>query len=265
MIEHALAPVKHIRICTSGALAIKKIQVVRAVVCTAAYDDGCAAWRLNPSTAGERVRRRTILKTAGLALAPVGVHAQAPADFYFTRLKYESGDWNVGASAASTVLQALGRYTNLRVDPREHVVALGDARMLEAPFCYLTGRKLAQFSSIERKHFERYVRGGGFVLVDDAGRASDLFARSLEAELARMFGPKALRELAAGHPLYSSFFPVRCRAGRRQRPRCRFRRRRARPAARHRQRRARARAAGEPLFWRGTERHRHQPLRGQHH
>lgn len=152
------------------------------------------------------MRRRTILKTAGLALVPLGAHAQAPADFYFTRLKYESGDWNAGAGAASTVLQALGRYTNLRVDPREHVVDLGDARMLEAPFCYLTGGKLAQFNGAESKHFERYVRGGGFVLVDDAGVASGLFARSLEAELARMFGPKALRRLAAGHPLYSSFF-----------------------------------------------------------
>ena len=152
------------------------------------------------------MRRRTLLKTAGLALAPIAAHAQAPADFYFTRLKYESGDWDAGAGAAPTVLQALTRYTNLRVDPRERVVALADARMLEAPFCYLTGRKLAQFSGAERTHFERYVRGGGFVLADDAGIDSGLFASSFEAELARMFGPKALRKLAPGHPLYSSFF-----------------------------------------------------------
>lgn len=151
------------------------------------------------------MRRRTFLASAGAVLLPV--RAEPPADFYFTRLKYASGDWNAIPMAGATVLQALARHTNLHTDPRERVAALGDARMLESPFCYLAGTGLAQFNSAERANFERYVRGGGFVYADDAGaEPGGLFARSFEAELARSFGPKALRRLAPGHPLFSCYF-----------------------------------------------------------
>ena len=128
-------------------------------------------------------------------------------DFYFTRLMYDSGDWDVDIRMPSNVINSLVEYTTLRVDPAERIIALSDPRMLEAPFCYLAGHKLVQFSSAERKNFERYVRGGGFVFVDDCNHDIDgLFAKSFEAELARMFGPKALRKIPNNHPVYSSFF-----------------------------------------------------------
>ncbi|MDQ1814910.1 DUF4159 domain-containing protein [Massilia sp. CCM 9210] len=128
-------------------------------------------------------------------------------DFYFTRLMYESGDWDVDIRMPSNVLNSLVEYTTLRVDPVERVIALADAKMLESPFCYLAGHKLVQFTPAERKNFERYVRGGGFVFVDDCNHDIDgLFAKSFEAELARIFGPKALRKIPNNHPVYSSFF-----------------------------------------------------------
>ncbi|NHZ98903.1 DUF4159 domain-containing protein [Massilia sp. CCM 8734] len=128
-------------------------------------------------------------------------------DFYFTRLMYESGDWDVDIRMPSNVLNSLVEYTTLRVDPVERVIALSDAKMLEAPFCYLAGHKLVQFTPAERKNFERYVRGGGFVFVDDCNHDIDgLFAKSFEAELARIFGPKALKKIPNNHPIYSSFF-----------------------------------------------------------
>jgi hypothetical protein len=130
-----------------------------------------------------------------------------PVDFYFTRLMYDSGDWDVDIRMPSNVLNSLVEYTTLRVDPAERVVNLSDPAMLEAPFCYLAGHKLVQFTPSERKNFERYVRGGGFVFVDDCNHDIDgLFAKSFEAELAKMFGPKALRKIPNTHPLYSSFF-----------------------------------------------------------
>ncbi|UUZ51157.1 DUF4159 domain-containing protein [Massilia sp. B-10] len=128
-------------------------------------------------------------------------------DFYFTRLMYDSGDWDVDIRMPSNVLNSLVEYTTLKVDPAERVVALSDPKMLEAPFCYLAGHKLVQFTPTERKNFERYVRGGGFVFVDDCNHDIDgLFAKSFEAELARMFGPKALHKIPNNHPVYSSFF-----------------------------------------------------------
>jgi hypothetical protein len=44
------------------------------------------------------------------------------------------------------------------VDPAERVIALSDPKMLQAPFCYLAGHKLVQFTPAERRNFERYVR-----------------------------------------------------------------------------------------------------------
>jgi hypothetical protein len=128
-------------------------------------------------------------------------------DFYFTRLTYESGDWDVDIRMPSNVLNSLVEYTTLRVDPAERVVALSDPKMLEAPFCYLAGHKLVQFTPAERRNLERYVRGGGFVLVDDCNHDIDgLFAKSFEAEMAKIFGVSALKKIPNTHRLYSCFF-----------------------------------------------------------
>lgn len=133
--------------------------------------------------------------------------AATAADFRFTRLMYESGDWDVDTRMPSNLLDALVQYTTLRVDPVEHVLPLADPRMLAAPFCYLAGHKLVEFSPDERRNFERYLRNGGFVLVDDCNHDIDgLFAKSFEREMASIFGLGALAKLPASHPLYSSFF-----------------------------------------------------------
>lgn len=131
----------------------------------------------------------------------------ASFDFYFTRLMYESGNWDVDVRMPSNVLNSLVEYTTLRVDTLEHMVALSDPKMLQAPFCYLAGHKLVQFTPAERRNFEQYVRGGGFVFVDDCNHDIDgLFAKSFEAEMARIFGLNALKKIPNKHPLYSCFF-----------------------------------------------------------
>lgn len=133
--------------------------------------------------------------------------AKGPYDFHFTRLRYESGDWDVDARMPSNLITSLIDYTHLRVDPVEHVVALSDPRMLTAPFCYLAGHTLVEFNTEERRNFERLVRNGGFVFVDDCNHDIDgLFARSFEAQMAAIFGPRALKKLPNSHPIYSSFF-----------------------------------------------------------
>ena len=151
---------------------------------------------------------RLMLGGAALAALPSFARAQAGRyDFWFTRLKYDSGDWDVDARMPSNVITSLIDYTTLRVDPTEHVIALSDPRMLEAPFCYLAGHKLVEFNAAERQNFVRYVRNGGFVFVDDCNHDIDgLFARSFEAQMARLFGPSALKKLPNNHALYRSFF-----------------------------------------------------------
>ena len=149
------------------------------------------------------------LIAAGLAAAalPAAARANPGYDFWFTRLKYESGNWDVDQRMPSNIATALLDYTSLRVDPKEHVIALADPKMLLAPFCYLAGHKLVEFNPAERRNFERYVRNGGFVFVDDCNHDIDgLFAKSFERQMADIFGGGALRKLPDSHPLYSSFF-----------------------------------------------------------
>ena len=153
-------------------------------------------------------RRQALGLLAGsLAAAALPAGAAGPYDFWFTRLKYDSGDWDVDQRMPANVITALIDYTSLRVDPVERVVALSDPKVFDAPFCYLAGHKLVEFNPAERRNFERYVRNGGFVLVDDCNHDIDgLFATSFERQMALIFGPKALRKLPNSHALYRSFF-----------------------------------------------------------
>jgi hypothetical protein len=131
------------------------------------------------------------------------------ADFTFTRLQYESGDWDiVDQRMPSNLLDSLVAYTTLSVAEREAVVPLASEEMLRAGFCYLSGHKLVQFTDRERQNFEAYARRGGFVFVDDCNHDIDgLFAKSFEAEMTKIFGAEALQKIPNDHPIYRTFFP----------------------------------------------------------
>ncbi len=154
------------------------------------------------------ISRKSFLRLLAGAMAATAIPARAAAyDFWFTRLKYNSGDWDVDQRMPNNILTSLVDYTSLRVDPKEHVVALSDPAMLRAPFCYLAGHRLVEFDTAERANFKRYVENGGFVFVDDCNHDIDgLFAKSFEAEMAKIFGSSAMKKLPNTHPVYASFF-----------------------------------------------------------
>lgn len=129
------------------------------------------------------------------------------SDFVFTRLQYDSGDWDVDPRMPSNLLHSLVQYTTVEVDPEEQVVALRDPAMLRAPFCYLSGHRLVEFSRQEEENFRRYVENGGFVFVDDCNHDIDgLFARSFEEQMVSIFGSAALQKLDNDHAIYEAFF-----------------------------------------------------------
>ncbi|MEM1090786.1 MAG: DUF4159 domain-containing protein [Pseudomonadota bacterium] len=141
------------------------------------------------------------------AATAVPAFAERAYDFRFTRLMYESGNWDVDERMPSNLLNSLIEYTNLRVDPNEYVIPLADPSMLSAPFCYMAGHRLVQFTPEEKRNFETYVRGGGFVFADDCNHDIDgLFAVSFERQMAGIFGDDALVKLPNDHDLYTCFF-----------------------------------------------------------
>lgn len=127
--------------------------------------------------------------------------------FFFTRLQYASGDWDVDQRMPSNILNSLIEYTTLQVETQENIVSLDSDEIFRCPFCYLSGHKLVEFTANESENFEKYIRNGGFVFVDDCNHDIDgLFAKSFESQMARIFGPPALKRIPNDHLLYSIFF-----------------------------------------------------------
>ena len=127
--------------------------------------------------------------------------------FIFTRLMYESGDWDADQRMPSNLLNSLVEYTTLHVNTTEQIIALNSSDIFNAPFCYLTGHKLVQFTKSERDNFKAYVERGGFIFADDCNHDIDgLFAKSFELEMAELFGQGKLKKIRNDHPIYSSFF-----------------------------------------------------------
>jgi hypothetical protein len=163
------------------------------------------------------MQRRAFLKSVSLSMATAVLSPLANAiataferrrkDFTFTRLQYTSGNWDTDPRMPYNLLNSLIEYTTIEVDTREKIVALDSPALFGAPFCYMSGHKLVQFTSKERDNFEKYVRNGGFVFVDDCNHDIDgLFAKSFEAQMASIFGQGALKKIPNSHPLYAAFF-----------------------------------------------------------
>lgn len=127
--------------------------------------------------------------------------------FFFTRLQYESGDWDVDQRMPSNILNSLIEYTTLPVDTQENIIPLSSPEIFRCPFCYLSGHKLVEFTREERSNFEKYINNGGFIFVDDCNHDIDgLFAKSFEAEMEKIFGSGRLKKIPSTHRLYSAFF-----------------------------------------------------------
>jgi hypothetical protein len=159
------------------------------------------------------MNRRNFIRTLSLftvgtcAIPFLQLGAQEQIDFFFTRLSYESGDWEVDERMPANVLNSLIEYTSLRVDIKERIIPLSDPQMLAAPFCYLAGHRLVQFNREEKQNFQQYVENGGFIFVDDCNHDIDgMFARSFERQMREIFGEAALKKIPNDHPIYSSFF-----------------------------------------------------------
>lgn len=150
--------------------------------------------------------------TLGAALAPAAearamAFGRRRADFSFVRLQYGSGDWDVDQRMPVNLLNSLIEYTTVSVDTREKVVPLASTAVHDQPFAYLAGHRLVQFTGRERDVFEKYVRQGGFVFVDDCNHDIDgLFAKSFEAQMREIFGPAGVQKLPKTHAIYRSFF-----------------------------------------------------------
>lgn len=128
--------------------------------------------------------------------APTALAAQQLA---LGRLHYDGGgDWYANPSSLPNLLAAIASQTTLRVAPREVVVRLGDARLWDIPYLYLTGHGNVRFSDQDLATLRRWLRQGGFLHADDNYGMDE----SIRRELARLFPDLPLVEVPLDHPIY---------------------------------------------------------------
>jgi len=151
--------------------------------------------------------RRFFCAAAALALAVSAAAPARPAPFVFATARYDSGDWDAAPLVPTNVIHAVAQYTAIPVAPQGAVVDLASPELFRFPFVYLTGHLPVRFSQQESANLRAYVQRGGFVFIDDHNHDVDgAFHRTATAELRRIFGANALRELPNGHELYRAFF-----------------------------------------------------------
>lgn len=130
-----------------------------------------------------------------------------PRPFVFATARYASGNWDSAPLVPSNLIHSLARYTEIPVAPEGVVVDLASSAVLEHPFLFLTGHLPVRFDDAESRNLRLFVERGGFIFIDDHNHDIDgAFHRTVTAELARIFGQDALRQLPNDHELYSAFF-----------------------------------------------------------
>lgn len=156
-----------------------------------------------------RLRSVRLALVLGALAATVGAGRPGTGGdpFVFATLRYESGDWDSAPLVPANLIHSLARYTEIPVAPQGVNVDLSSPELFRYPFVYLTGHLPVRFNEAESRNLRAFVERGGFVFVDDHNHDIDgAFHKTAVAELTRIFGPRALRQIPNDHEIYRAFF-----------------------------------------------------------
>ena len=56
-------------------------------------------------------------------------------EFVFTRLMYDSGDWDADQRMPSNLLNSLVEYTTIPINTDENIIPLSSSEIYSSPFC----------------------------------------------------------------------------------------------------------------------------------
>ncbi|HEX6038028.1 DUF4159 domain-containing protein [Longimicrobium sp.] len=131
----------------------------------------------------------------------------APDAFVWATARYESGDWNSAPLLPTNLLHSLAQYTSLPVASTGEVVDISSPELFRFPFVFMTGHLPLRFNQQESANLKAYVERGGFVFIDDHNHDIDGgFHKTAVAEIARIFGSGALKQIPNNHEIYRAFF-----------------------------------------------------------
>jgi hypothetical protein len=111
-----------------------------------------------------------------------------------------TGNWNPEPLAVERFARLMAQRTGTGIVEAEPIppAALPKSK---AAVALLTGTGELALTGDDREGIERFVQGGGIMVVDAAG-GDRVFGDSAKTPLAEVFGGRPLRRLGADHPLY---------------------------------------------------------------
>ncbi len=129
-----------------------------------------------------------------------------PADpFVFCTAMWDNGDWESAQKLPANLIDSIARYTSIPVAPVGKNVPLGTDEIFNYPFVWFTGHLPVRLTQRERQNMEKYVRRGGFLVIDDHNHDIDgVFHKTAQELIRGMFGK--LPEIPKKHTLYDCFF-----------------------------------------------------------
>lgn len=142
------------------------------------------------------------------ALAPEAARALGESSLFEVRsVAYAGSEPRPRPTAPRRLAWEVRKRTSIDVQLEPGSSRLDDPSIFESPFLYWSGeRAFDPLSEREIVGLRRFVRFGGFVLVDDAAPEQDGFDRSVRRELARAFPSQPLRPIANTHTVFRSFY-----------------------------------------------------------
>ncbi|HJL19048.1 MAG TPA: DUF4159 domain-containing protein [Sandaracinaceae bacterium LLY-WYZ-13_1] len=155
--------------------------------------------------------RTAVTLVAGLvfaAAAPRVALAIGESSFFEVyAVEYSGGDPHPRPTAPYRLGWEVRKRTSIEVPLQHGGARLDDPAIYEHPFLYWSGDEaFDELSDAEIAGLRRFVRFGGFVLIDDAAPEQSGFDRSVRRALSRAFPDRPLRELSGNHTIYRSFY-----------------------------------------------------------
>jgi hypothetical protein len=119
------------------------------------------------------------------------------------KVKYSGGgDWYANKTALPNLINFCNVNIKSNIYPEEDIVELGDSKIFQYPYIYLTGHGNVLFSDQEAKNLRRYLLSGGFLHIDD-NYGLDKFIRR---EMKKVFPEYNFVELPFSHAIYHQRF-----------------------------------------------------------
>ena len=132
---------------------------------------------------------------------PFIAECQPPASsFKIGKLKYNGGgDWYANPTSLPNLFKFIKQNTRANLHLEEEIVEPASAQVFQYNMLYITGHGNIELSPSEVENLRKYLKGGGFLLIDDNYGMQQYAKR----EIKKLFPDNELVEIPFNHPIYN--------------------------------------------------------------